>query len=67
MGTTKPPIQWVPETLSWFISFEYNLHCVCFNLYCGGFILFFNVWVCVGFVVCVCMCGFCNVYVCVCV
>ena len=23
--------------------------------------------VCVGFVMCVCMCGFCNVWVCVCV
>ena len=30
----------------------------CFNLYCGGFILFCNVWVCVcafvGFVMCGC-------------
>jgi len=47
------------------ISFGYILHCVCFNLYCGGFILFCSVWVCmcvcVGFV----MRGFCNVYVCV--
>ena len=25
------------------ISFGYILHCVCFNLYCGGFILFCNV------------------------
>jgi hypothetical protein len=40
-------------------SFEYilhcvcfNLHCVCFSLYCGGFILFCNVCVCV----CVCVC-----------
>ena len=49
--------------------------CVCFHLYCGGFILFCNVGVCVcvcvcvcvGFVMCVCMCGFCNVCVCVCV
>jgi hypothetical protein len=32
------------------ISFGYILHCVCFNLYCGGFILFCNVCVCVGFV-----------------
>ena len=31
----------------------------CFNLYCGGFILFCNVCVCV------CVCGFCNVCVCV--
>ena len=30
-------------------------------LYCDGFILFCNVYVCVGFV----MCGFCNVCVCV--
>ena len=37
----------------------------CFNLYCGGFILFSNVCVCVC--VCVCLCGFCNVCVCVCV
>ena len=54
------------------ISFGYILHCVCFNLYCGGFILFCNVCVCVcvcGFYnvcVCVCMCGFCNVRACVC-
>ena len=25
------------------ISYGYILHCVCFNLYCGGFILFCNV------------------------
>jgi len=44
------------------ISFGYILYCVCFNLYCGGFILFCNVFcVCV----CVCMCGFCSVCVCV--
>jgi hypothetical protein len=42
-----------------------------FNLYCGGFILFCNVCVClfvcvcVVVCVCVCMCGFCNVCVCV--
>jgi len=43
------------------------VYCVCFNLYCGGFILFCNVccicvgfvmfvcvWVCVGFVMCGC-------------
>jgi len=46
------------------ISFGYILHCVCFNLYCGGFILYCNVCVCVC--VCVCrflMCGcFGNVY-----
>ena len=47
------------------ISLGYVLHCVCFNLYCGGFILFSNVCVCVC--VCVCLCGFCNVCVCVCV
>ena len=41
------------------ISFGYMLHCVCINLYCGGFILFCNVCVCV------CVCGFCNVCVCV--
>jgi hypothetical protein len=36
---------------------------VCFNLYCGGFIVFCNVWVCV----CVCVWGggVCNVCVCV--
>jgi len=39
------------------VSFGYILHCVCFNLYCGGFILLCNVWV--GFVMCV----FCNVWV----
>jgi len=39
------------------ISFGYILYCVCFKLYCGGFILFYNVRVC--------MCGFCNVRVCV--
>jgi hypothetical protein len=37
------------------------LRAFCFNLYCGGFILFCNVCVCV----CVCMCGFRNVCVCV--
>ena len=36
------------------ISLGYILYCVCFNLYCGGFILFCNVCVCV----CVCVCGF---------
>jgi hypothetical protein len=41
------------------------LHCVCFNLYCGGFILFCIVCVCVCVCVCVyvCMCEFCNVWV----
>ena len=33
------------------VSFGYILYCVCFNLYCGGFILFCNVCVCV----CVCV------------
>jgi hypothetical protein len=41
------------------ISFGYILCCVCFNLYCGGFILFCGVCVCV----CLCVCGFCNVWV----
>jgi hypothetical protein len=41
------------------ISFGYILYCVCFNLYCGGFKLFCNVWLCV----CVCIGGFCNVWV----
>ena len=27
------------------ISFGYILHCVCFKLHRGGFILFCNVWV----------------------
>ena len=47
------------------ISFEYILHCVYFNLYCGGFILFRNlcVW---GVCVCVCVCV-CGVGECVCV
>jgi hypothetical protein len=40
------------------LSFGYILHCVCFNFYCGGFILFRNVCVCVcvcvGFVMCGC-------------
>jgi hypothetical protein len=40
--------------------FHLGVSCtVCFNLYCGGFILFCNVCVCV------CMCGFCKVCVCV--
>jgi hypothetical protein len=39
------------------VSFGYILHCVCFNLYCGGFILFYDV--------CVYVCGFCSVCVCV--
>jgi hypothetical protein len=43
------------------ISFGYILDCVCFNLYCGGFILFCNVRA----RVCVCVCGFCNLCVCV--
>ena len=34
------------------VSFGYILYCVCFSLYCGGFILFCNVCVCV----CVCVC-----------
>jgi hypothetical protein len=45
------------------VSFGYILHCVCFNLYCGGFILFCNVCMCVCVFVCVCVC----VYLCVCV
>jgi hypothetical protein len=36
------------------VSCEYILHCICFNLYCGGFILFCNMRVCVGFVMCGC-------------
>jgi hypothetical protein len=32
------------------ISFGYILYCVCFNLCCGGFMLFCNVCVCVCFV-----------------
>jgi len=35
------------------ISFGYILYCVCFHVYCGCFKLFCNVWVCVGFVMCV--------------
>jgi hypothetical protein len=38
------------------ISFGYILYCVCFNLYCGGFILFCCVCVCVWVCGCVCMC-----------
>jgi hypothetical protein len=40
------------------ISFGYILHCVCFNLYCGGFILFCNVcvFVYVWVLLCVCVC-----------
>jgi hypothetical protein len=34
------------------IAFGYILYYVCFNLYCGGFILFCNVCV----LVCVCVC-----------
>ena len=53
------------------ISFGYILHCVCFNLYRGGFIVFCNLCICVYVsvyvcvCVCVCVCGFCNVCVCV--
>jgi hypothetical protein len=36
------------------VSFGYILYCVCFNLYCGGFILFCNVCVGGGFVMRVC-------------
>ena len=45
------------------VSFGCILYCVCFNLHCGGFIMFCNVcvYVCVwcvcvfvGFVMCVC-------------
>jgi hypothetical protein len=49
------------------ISFGYVLYCGCFNLYCGGFKLFCNVcgWVCVclGYVMCMCGGGGCNVCV----
>jgi len=41
-------------------SFGYILHCVCFNLYCGGFILFCNIYIYIYICVCVCVC------VCVC-
>ena len=37
------------------VSFGYILHCVCFNLYCGGFILFCDVCVCVCVCVWVCV------------
>jgi hypothetical protein len=49
------------------ISFGYILYCVCFNFYCGGFILFCNVWVCVrvGFVMCERVCECVCVRVCV--
>ena len=44
------------------------LYAFCFNLYCGGFILFCDMCVCVCVYecvcVCVCACGFCNVCVC---
>ena len=50
------------------ISFGYTLYCGYFNLYCGCYNLFCNVWlcVCVGFVMCGCVCvgGVCNVCVC---
>jgi hypothetical protein len=50
------------------ILFGYILHCVCCNLYCGGFILFCNVWAfagvcaraCVGFVMCGCFGNVCT-------
>ena len=46
------------------VSFGCILYCVCFNLHCGGFIMFCNVCVCVCVcVVCVCVCRFCNVCV----
>jgi hypothetical protein len=38
------------------ISFGYILYCVCYNFYCGGFILFCNVCVCVCVCVGVCVC-----------
>ena len=47
------------------VSFGYILYCVCFNVYCGGFILFCNVGVCVC--VCLCVCARECAYVCVCV
>ena len=34
------------------VSFGYILYCVCFHLYSGCFKLFYNVCVCVGFVIC---------------
>ena len=52
------------------ISVGYILCCVCFDLYCGGFILFCDVCVCVCVgVLCVdfVMCGCVYVWVCVCV
>ena len=49
------------------VSFGYILQCVCFNLYCGGFILFCNVCVCVCVCVCMCVCMCVCVCVCVCV
>ena len=66
---TFGPIQYLTCCDMKTISFGCILHCVCFNLYCGGFILFCNVCVCVcvcvyvGVCVCVCMCGFCSVWV----
>jgi len=47
------------------ISFGYILHCVCFNLYYGGFILFY-VCVCVC-CMCVCACARACFVMCVCV
>jgi hypothetical protein len=53
------------------MSFGYTLHCVCFNLYCGGFILFCKERekesVCVYVCVCVCVCVRVCVRACVCV
>ena len=49
------------------VSFGYILCCVCFNLYCGGFILLCEVCVCVGVCVGVCVCVCVCVSGCVCV
>jgi hypothetical protein len=44
--------------------FHLGISCtVCFNLYCGGFILFCNVCVYVCVCVCVCVCVYVYVYV----
>jgi hypothetical protein len=57
-SVNKLPI--APTVATVTISFGYILHCVCFNLYCGGFILFFDMCVCVCVYVRVCVFG--NMY-----
>ena len=62
------------ETSRMGAPYIYDISRLRVNLYCGGFILFCSVWVCVGVGVCecvcvwgggynVCLCRFCNIWV----